>query len=343
MSTKTSRKSERNVLATTFGEHIRELRTRLMLVGLVFFVLSIVAYSVRNQLVDIVRQPLGDQTLVYLTPAGGFSFIFSVTMYAALVVTAPYLIYQIYQFVKPTLPVNARRYSLPVFVVSILLMLAGVLFGYFVAVPAALNFLANFAGDLVIPNLTADSYLGFFMAYVAGLGLLFQLPLLLLFWNWIKPITPMQLLNSERFVIAGAFIVSAIITPTPDAFNQAMVAGPIILIYQFGAVAVLIINKSSKRKIARAQSSQKATRAVANEPSLKPVTQSTSTHRPTTKPSHTQAIAPTNQRKTQPRRAVMDVTGPVHRQARHQIPNRPLPSRSTHRSLDGISRPLRNS
>lgn len=251
MSTKTSRKKETS-LAVTFGEHVKELRTRLMWVGLVFLVLSSVAYYFRAPLIEIVRRPLGNQQLVYLTPAGGFSFIFSVTMYAAMVVTAPFLVYQIYRFVKPALPKRARRYSIQVFTAAVVLMLTGVLFGYFFAVPAALKFLTTFAGDVVAPNLTADSYLNFFMAYIAGLGILFQLPLLLIFWNWISPLKPGQLLKSQRFVIAGSFVAAALITPTPDAFNQCMVAAPIIVVYQLGAVTVYMTNKRARKRAARA-------------------------------------------------------------------------------------------
>ncbi len=272
MSTKTSRKKNKP-LATTFSGHIKELRTRLMLVALVFFVLSAVAYSFRDPLIALVRQPLGDQQLIYLTPAGGFSFIFSVTMYAAMVVTAPFLMYHIYQFVKPSLPASVRRYSWQVFVASNLLMIAGVLFGYFFAVPAALKFLTTFAGDAVAPNLTAESYLNFFMAYVAGLGILFQLPLLLMFWNWMKPLQPGQLLQSQRYVIAGAFIAAALITPTPDAVNQAMVALPIVVIYQFGAIGVYVANRK-KRRATRSAVKAKG-RVTTQQPAR------VSTHKPT--------------------------------------------------------------
>jgi hypothetical protein len=125
-------------------------------------------------------------------------------------------------------------------------MIAGVCFGYFVAVPAALHFLTTFAGSYVEANLTADSYLNFIMAYVAGLGLLFQLPLLLIFWNWISPLSGKKLLSTERFIILFAFIAAAMITPTPDPTNQAMVAVPIILIYQIGIIAVMIVNRRHK-------------------------------------------------------------------------------------------------
>jgi sec-independent protein translocase protein TatC len=234
-----------------FAEHVNELRMRVMWVVLVFLVTSAVAYNYRDFLVHLVMSPLGDQKLVYLTPAGGFSFILQITMYAGAVVTAPILIYHLYRFVVPALPPSAQRNSFKVILSAILLMVAGVTFGYVVAIPAALHFLTTFAGGYVQPNLTADSYLGFILAYVAGLGILFQLPLLLVFWNWISPLGPGKLMSSERFVIVFAFVAAAIMTPTPDMFNQTMVAVPIIGVYQLGVVAVLMANRSAARRVAK--------------------------------------------------------------------------------------------
>ena len=229
-----------------FADHIGELRLRITWVILAFIVASAIAYQFRDALVDIVLAPIGYQKLVYLTPAGGFNFIFQVTMYAGAVVAAPILIYQLYKFVQAALPRRVRNYSIRIVVAATLLMIAGVCFGYFVAVPAALHFLTTFAGSYVEANLTADSYLNFVMAYVAGLGLLFQLPLLLIFWNWISPLSGKKLLSTERFIILFAFIAAAMITPTPDPTNQAMVAVPIILIYQIGIIAVMIVNRRHK-------------------------------------------------------------------------------------------------
>lgn len=233
----------------TFSDHISELRKRAFLVALVFIAASSLAYNYRDLLVELIMKPLGDEKLIYLTPGGGFNFIFQVTLYAGLIVAAPMLVYQLYGFIRPALPMRARRSAGKVVIASFLLMLCGVAFGYFVAVPSALNFLSTFAGTDIAPNLTADSYLGFFLAYIAGLAVLFQLPLLLLFFHWIHPMTPGKLLKSEKFVILFAFVASAIITPTPDVLNQSMIAVPLIAIYQLGVIIVLFGIARDHRKL----------------------------------------------------------------------------------------------
>ena len=248
MSTKKHSKSAQEPALKSFADHLGELRGRLAWVALVLIVASALAYYVREQLVSVVLSPIGDQQLVYLTPAGGFAFIFQITLYAGMLVTAPVAIYHLYKFVAPALPGHVRQRSIGVVLSSTLLMVAGVTFGYFVAIPAALHFLTTFAGGFVQPNLTADSYLSFVVAYLLGLGLMFQLPLLLVFWNWVQPFKPGGLLSTQRYVLVGGFIAAAMITPTPDVLNQCLIAVPIIGIYQLGVVAVFVMNRRQQKR-----------------------------------------------------------------------------------------------
>ncbi len=216
--------------------------------------------------------PLHGQKLVYLTPGGGFSFIFTLCIYFGVLFTIPVIIYQVYRFVQPLLKSASRRLLIAFMFISVLLASGGAAFGYFVTIPAALDFLATFAGDAVTPSLTAESYLNFVVAYVLGLALLFQLPLLLFIFDHVKPFPPGSLLSTQRFVIIGATIVAAIITPTPDAFNMAIVAVPIIAIYQVGVIAVFVRHASANRKAkARTSKQHAAARAAQLETAKKVV------------------------------------------------------------------------
>lgn len=330
MSTTKTPKQAAAQVSKSFADHIGELRIRLAVVALVFLVASSVAYAFRDILVAIVLEPIGEQKLVYLTPAGGFAFIFQISMYAGAVVTAPVLVYHLYRFVKPALPERATRYSLRVLTVATLLMIAGVCFGYFVAVPAALHFLTEFAGDYVVSSLTADSYLNFIVAYVVGLGILFQLPVLLVFWNWISPIKPGGLWNSQRFVILGSFIAAAVITPTPDLLNQSMVAVPIIGIYQFGVIAVYLSNRRQRRQNQKQQQVAPVREVVHKAPAA-PVP------RPIHQPPVPMAASPKPQA---PQRRPMTIDGfrPVRSSVAHQQAPRPKRSTPTRPSIDGLSR-----
>lgn len=252
---------------SSFSDHIAELRRRIFFILFIFIAASSLAYNYRDVLLGVIMAPLEGAKLIYLTPGGGFNFMFQISMYAGLLAAAPMLIYQLYKFIRPALPKRAQRSSGTVVFVAFLLMLCGVAFGYFVAVPSALHFLSTFAGDAVTPNLTADSYLSFFLAYIAGLGVLFELPLLLLFLHWIHPMTPGSLLKSERFVILFSFVAAALITPTPDMLNQGMIAIPLILIYQLGVIAVLIaIRRDHKKHTAQIQKGLRHTTIETHSP-----------------------------------------------------------------------------
>lgn len=342
MSTKQNPKNDHK----SFADHIGELRTRIAWVVLTFIIASAVAYQFRDILVHIVLAPLGDQKLVYLTPAGGFAFIFQITMYAGAVVSAPLLVYQLYKFVQPALPKRATHRSLRIVLASVILMLAGVFFGYFVAVPAALTFLTTFAGTYIEANLTADSYLNFIVAYVVGLGLLFQLPLLLIFWNWIRPLGPKKLLGSEKFIILFAFIAAAIITPTPDPTNQAMIALPIIIIYQIGVAAVLVMNRGQEKSKLVAPKPAEPT-AESAVPALMPKLEIPVVQQPSQPPAKAAVPARQIQRTVVGidgvRRAVRPtrLSPPMQRaEARLITPSRPVPTRKTRSnlSMDGVSR-----
>lgn len=240
----------------TFLEHIYELRTRLFWIVASLVVASSVGFYFKDLLIAFVKAPLDGEQLIYLTPGGGFSFIFTVCLYFGALLTIPVIMYQLYRFLQPVFGAASRKLIAVIIVLSSLLAVAGAAFGYFVAIPAAIEFLTTFAGDAVAPSLTAESYLGFVMAYMLGLAVLFQLPLLLYIVDYVKPFPPGGLLSSQRYVLAGAIIAAAVITPTPDIINQAIVAGPIVLIYQFGALAVYLRHRALKRAASRSVSSK---------------------------------------------------------------------------------------
>lgn len=280
----------------TVMSHLRELQIRLTISATVLVIAAGLAYYFRDIIIDLLLLPLNGQKLVYLTPGGGFSFILLVSVYVGLAVAAPIAIYQLYSFVKPILSVKSRKSSLFIFLSSIALLVTGVIFGYVFAIPGALNFLYQFAGEYVEPSLTADSFLNFVVAYTLGIGLVFQLPLLLMIIHWINPLTPSGLFKSQRWVIVLSFVIAAILTPTPDPLNQTIIALPIVLIYQLGVIAVLISiyrSKKSARKFTKKDTALQP--AIALSPVIEPklsalsnpvdVVAKTQTNKSTSKPS----------------------------------------------------------
>lgn len=331
----------------TFLEHIYELRSRLFWVVLVLVVTSAFGFQIKDQLIAVVMAPLHGEKLVYLTPGGGFSFIFTLSIYFGVLLTIPFAIYHLYRFLQPLLKNSSRRLIITFIFLSSLLAVAGAAFGYFVTIPAALNFLSTFAGDTVTPNLTADSYLNFVAAYIVGLALLFQLPLLLFLFDHIRPFPPGALLGTQRFVIIAATIAAAIITPTPDAVNMAIVAVPIIGVYQLGAVAVYTRRRATRKQTRRREIA--TTRARENDIPAEIVASVITKEeppvlKPEKAPAQQQVLQVTSMapRQAQPvkRRSIDGFTVATRRASTVQVPPRQTvvtpPTRQL-RSIDGLS------
>ena len=214
-------------------------------------VASSVAYSFLGTILDILTMPLGDERLFYLTPGGGLSFSFKLCALVGVLVAVPLIMYHLYRFLEPLMG-NWRRPTVFYIGLSTLLAVSGVLFAYFISLPAAIKFLTGFSVNHIQAMLTADSYLSFVATYLLGAALLFQIPLLLLIINTMTPLKPSKLMKLQKFVIVGAFILGAMISPTPDIMNQAFLAIPIIAMYQLGVIMVWFQNNARARKQARA-------------------------------------------------------------------------------------------
>ncbi|HMR72518.1 MAG TPA: twin-arginine translocase subunit TatC [Candidatus Saccharibacteria bacterium] len=225
-------------------DHVRELQGRLFATGIAFIVFAAAAYPFFDVIVNFLLAPLGENhELVYLTPAGAFSFIIQVCMYVGFVVVLPIVIYNVYRFIMPVMKKTTTKVALGYTIASFLLALVGMAFAYYVSLPAALYFLTGFDLYHINPMLTIDSYFSFIMVYMIVGALLFQIPLVMLIINGAKPLQPKRLMRHQGKIILGSFIIAAIVSPTPDALNQSLLASPMIVMYQIGIILVLLKNR----------------------------------------------------------------------------------------------------
>jgi sec-independent protein translocase protein TatC len=203
-----------------------------------------VGYSIQQDLVSVLLKPAAGQQFIYTSPGGGINFLFQICIYFGVVLSIPIIMAQLFKYMEPLIPKHSRKFIIKASVFSVFLAVAGLCFGYFIGLPGALHFLANqFSTDSIKPLFTIQEYMSFVSIYLVGSAVLFQIPLILLFINRITPLKPMKLLKIERFVVLGAFVIAAFITPTPDIFNQCIIAGPIIGVYQLGIILVWLHNR----------------------------------------------------------------------------------------------------
>ena len=246
------------MLRMSFLQHLEELRTRIIrsLWGLaVAFALSL---AFTDRLWTAVCQPaaaalktLGyEQTLYAVDPMEGFMIIwFKLPVVISIFVASPWVLYQIWAFVSPGLYKRERRWAIPFILSSAGLFIVGGLFAYFVVFRFGLTFLLGVGQNNYVKAIcTVTHYFDLFVDVVLGVGLVFELPVLIFFLTLLHIVTPAFLLKHSRYAILIIFILAAVITPTPDAFNMMLFALPMCLLFYVGIFAghLLVLHREKR-------------------------------------------------------------------------------------------------
>lgn len=345
----TSLKTTVRTTQQTLIDHLHELRARLFWIVLSLIIAASASYFIQDQIMAVLMRPLGGQRLVYLTPIGGFNFIFKVSLYFGIGAILPVIIYHLYKFLEPLMQQRRKRAVVAYIFASFALAIGGACFAYFGSLPAAMHFLTGFSIQNVSAMLTVDSYLTFVITYVLGFAALFQIPLILLIINSIRPLPPKKLMGFQRFVVLGAFILAAVISPTPDITNQAILAVPIILMYQIGVLLVWFQMRSKHHRTKPAEQTAATPAPVRRTFTEQPLTAAPqhaqpapvapmTPQRPAARPRPVMDIAPRS-RSAQPIRTTRPMQSDIIRRAPAARPivrsqARPLSSRPT--SIDGM-------
>lgn len=232
-----------------FLKHLEELR-KVLLISLGFVgVASIVSFFFVDRFLPIIIRPVHDLglKLVFTRVTEGLFFKFNLALIAGLVLSFPVILWQIWRFMVPALYPQERRYIIRLVPISILLFVGGVVFAYFTVFRVAVIFLIRFAGEFQ-PMLTISDYLRFTLSFLIPSGIIFEFPLVIYFLTKIGLITPELLVKKRRYSIVIAFVVAAIITPTPDPINQTIMAAPMIVLYEAGIIVARIVSRKKQAK-----------------------------------------------------------------------------------------------
>jgi sec-independent protein translocase protein TatC len=232
----------------TLQEHLIELRDRIMkiVIGMVLgFILGAI-------LVPTVLQNINDAAgleggLDVRSPADPIVIYFRIALYIAFGVTLPNIIYQVIAFLTPGLTRKEKRIVFTSIPFMLLLFAAGVSYGYLFAIPRALTFLSQFMGDYIDFNIDATETVSFYVALLLGLGVSFQLPLIMFVLAKIGIVTPANMRKWRKYAFLLIVIAAAIITPTTDPINLALVAIPLYLLYEVGIIISSVFAKTSLR------------------------------------------------------------------------------------------------
>jgi sec-independent protein translocase protein TatC len=188
-----------------------------------------------------------DQKLVYTHPAGYLNLLITLSVYLGLVIASPWILYQIWLFVAPALYKHERKAITGFLFSTVFLFLAGIAFGYFISMPYVLRFLISFQGP-VVPLISINEYFDLILLVLLGLGLVFELPVLIFVLSLFGIVTPKFLLDNFRYAILVIAILAAILTPTPDAMTMLVFMCVLVGLYFLGVgVSWLVVRRREKR------------------------------------------------------------------------------------------------
>jgi sec-independent protein translocase protein TatC len=237
-----------------FLDHLEELRKRL--------VYSIAAVAVGffacwwkvEKIYDVMQRPIVKalkengmaERLVYLNPTEPFNLYLKVAALAGLFLTSPFVLYQVWMFISPGLYRNEKKYVVPFMVSTIALFSAGGYFGFKIVYPQALGFLIHF-GRQFQPMITIGEYTSLFLSIILGMGLIFELPILIFFLALMGIVSAGFMWKNFRYAILIIFIIAAIVSPTPDVLNMCIFAAPMIALYAISIGIAYFVHPKQRR------------------------------------------------------------------------------------------------
>jgi sec-independent protein translocase protein TatC len=250
---------EEGMLRMSFLGHLEELRTRLLLTLGGIGVSFVLCLFFANQIWAWITRPIigalasigAEPNLVFTKPVDAFMMIWmKAPLLVALFLASPWVLYQVWAFIAPGLYKRERRWAAPFVICTAGLFVLGGAFAYYVAFTYALEFLLGFGKDInVKPMITLTDYFDLFVNVTLGVGLVFELPVLLFFLTLLRVVTPAFLMRNVRYAILGITVLAAIVTPTPDIFNLMMFAAPMYVLFFVGVFAsyLLVLHREKQR------------------------------------------------------------------------------------------------
>ncbi len=238
-------------------EHLGELRKRLIRATIYLLVGFAVAYAFHERLYGYIQKPLTDLhiELNFTHPTDPLNLYLKTALVGGAILASPFILYQLWLFISPGMYANEKRYVFPFMTATVGLFLAGAWFGYHWVLPGALRVLIGDFGKDFHPIITIEDYTGFFLAIILGLGITFELPILIFFLSLFGIVDAKFLVKHIRYAILIIFLISAIICPLPDPVSMCLFATPMLALYMVGVGVAFLVHPSRRRKAKELKSS----------------------------------------------------------------------------------------
>jgi sec-independent protein translocase protein TatC len=247
----------------SFFSHLEELRKRIVVSLVAVGIGFILTFSYSETILRFLKRPLTTDLvfsraypflrtvprpgtpidLIFLAPAEAFWMHMKIALLTGLMLVLPVLLHQIWKFIAPGLLPREKRYALPFVILATMFFVFGLLFCFFFVLPFALKFLLTYKTENLKPMISVGNYVDFTSKFLLAFGLIFELPLVIAIAARMGLVTPQWLSKNRKYAILINFTIAAILTPTPDVFNQTLMALPMCLLYEVGIWAARLLVK----------------------------------------------------------------------------------------------------
>ena len=232
--------------------HLEELRKRLIRIIIVLVVVFSICYSQSSYILHFVQAPLiplfpEGSSFAMLKITEGFFTELKLSLIAAIFFSMPFILYQLWKFIAPGLYAHEKKYVVSFVIISSLLFFLGAAFAYYIVFPFGFQFFLTYAKGDVVASLSLQWYLSFVVRLIMGFGIVFEMPVFVLFLSKIGIVTADMLKKYRRYAIVLMFVVAAIFTP-PDVFTQLMMSGPLLILYEISIYVAKVFGRKSKIK-----------------------------------------------------------------------------------------------
>jgi sec-independent protein translocase protein TatC len=250
----------------SFLEHLYDLRKRLRNAALIFIVATIASFFFAQNYFDVLTRPARvawtaalkrEPVFVFTTPTEAFWVYTKLSMYAAILVSCPFIIWEIWKFIAPGLYKKEKRMALTVTMATAFCFVGGAVFGYVLISKPALTFLFSlseaFTGPLpfkIEPMVRMEDMVGFMMAMLLGTGVAFELPVVLAVLGWLGLVTARGLWKFNKYALILSAVVGGVLTPGPDVLSQLLMAGPLFGLFNISILVVWFIERARRKKLA---------------------------------------------------------------------------------------------
>jgi sec-independent protein translocase protein TatC len=249
----------------TFVEHLYDLRKRLRNAAMVFIVVTIGSFFFAQNFFDVLTRPARiawtaalkrEPVFVFTNPTEPFWVYTKLSMYAAILISSPFIIWELWKFVAPGLYRKEKRMALAVTIATAGCFIGGAVFGYVLISKPALTFLFSlseaFTGPLpfkIEPMVKMEEVVGFMLAMLLGTGVAFELPVVLAVLGWLGLVTARGLWKFNKYALILSTVVGGILTPGPDVLSQMLMAGPLFGLFNISILLVWLIERARRKKL----------------------------------------------------------------------------------------------